>query len=94
MKGSVYEENFFIVYDALVLITSKEKMNWMIKNGYSHGWLLPFNILQDGTSYAGRPVGNKPKFTTFDNLLNCDILHSLRMFSVLRRYIVDGEETD
>ena len=29
-----------------------------------------------------------------DNLLNCDILHSLRMHSVLRCYILDGEETD
>ena len=29
-----------------------------------------------------------------DNLLNRDILHSLRMHSVLSRYIVDGEETN
>ena len=31
---------------------------------------------------------------TLDNSLNRDILHSLRMHSVLSRYIVDGEKTN
>ena len=66
----------------------------MRKNGYLHRWLLPLNGLQDGTPYAGRPVGNSPNFMLLDNSLNRDILHSLRMHSVLSRYIVDGEEND
>ena len=54
--------------------------------------MLPLNGLQDGTPYAGRPVGNSPEFMPLDNSLNRDILNFLRMHSVLRRYIVDGEE--
>ena len=29
MKGSVHEDDFYIVHDALVLMTSKETVNWM-----------------------------------------------------------------
>ena len=58
-----------------------------------HRWLLPMNGLQDGTPYSGRPVGNSTEFMPLDNSLNRDILHSLRMHSVLSYYIVDGEET-
>ena len=61
-KGSLHEENFFIVHDALVLMTAKETINWMRQNRYLHRWFLPLNGLQDGTRYAGRPVGNIPKF--------------------------------
>ena len=94
MKGSVHEDNFFIFHDALVLITAKEKINWMRKNGYLHQWLLPLNEIQDGTPYAVCSVGNIPEFMSLDNLLNRDILHSLRMHIFLSCYIVDGEETD
>ena len=66
----------------------------MIYNGYLYRWFLPLNGLQDGTPYSGRPVGNISEFMTLDNLLTRDILHSLRMHSVLSRYIVDGEETN
>ena len=34
MKGSVHEGNFYIVDNALVLMTAKETINWMRKNGY------------------------------------------------------------
>ena len=43
MKWSVHKDDFFIVHDALVLITAKETINLMIKNGYLHQWLLPLN---------------------------------------------------
>ena len=56
--------------------------------------MLPLNGMQDGTPYAGSPVGNISEFMPLDNSLNSDILHSLRMHSVLRCYILDGEETD
>ena len=54
----------------------------------------PLNGLQDGTPYAGRPVGNIPEFMPLDNSLNRDIFKSLQIHSVLSRYILDGEETD
>ena len=87
------EDNFFIVHNALVLMTAKEKINCMRHNSYSHRWLLPLNGMQDGTPYAVCPVGDSPEFMPLDNLLNCDILHSLRMHIVLSFYILDGEET-
>ena len=43
MKGSVHEENFFIVHSALVLMKAKETINFMRQNGYLHRWLLPLN---------------------------------------------------
>ena len=94
MKGSVQEDDFFIVHDALVLMTAKETINWTKKNGYLHRWLLPLNGLQDGTLCASRSVGNSPEFIPLDNSLNSDILNSLRMHSVLSCYILYGEETD
>ena len=88
MKGSVHEDDFFIVHNALLLMTAKETINWMIQKGYLHRWMIPLNGLQDSTPYAGRPVGNSPDFMPLDNSLNRDILHSLRMHSVLSHYIV------
>ena len=54
MKGSVHEDDFFIVHGALVLMTAKETIKRMKeKNGF-HRWFLPMNGLQDGTPYDGR----------------------------------------
>ena len=86
MKGSVNEGVFFIVHDALVLMTAKETMIWMKENNCFHRWLLPMNGLQDGTLYARRPVGNSPEITPLYNSLNRDILHSLRFYCVLSRF--------
>ena len=36
MKGSVHEDNLFVVHDALMLIKTKEIINWMRQNGYLH----------------------------------------------------------
>ena len=52
------------------------------------------NGFQDGTPYAGRPVGNRPEFMPLANSLNRDILHSLRFHSVLSHFVLDGEGTD
>ena len=41
MKGSFHEDNLFTVHNALVLLTAKETINWIRKNGYLHRWLLP-----------------------------------------------------
>ena len=55
MKGSVHEDDLFIVRDALVLMTSKETITWMKENNYFHHWFLPMNGLQDGRPYVGCP---------------------------------------
>ena len=94
MKGSVHEDDFFIFHDALVLMTTKEMFEWMKEKNYFHRWLLPMNGLHDRTPYAGRPVGNSPKFMPLDKSLNRDILHSLRFRCVLSRFVLDGEGTD
>ena len=45
IKGSVREDDFFIVHDALVLMTAKEAIKWMKENNCFHRWLLPMNGL-------------------------------------------------
>ena len=94
MKGSLHEDNFFIVHDALVLMTAKETIQWMKEKNYYHRLLLPMNGFQDGTPYAGRPVGNSPEFMTLENSLNRDILNSLRFHCVLSLFVLDREGTD
>ena len=51
------------------------------------------NGFQDGTPYAGRIVGNSPRFTPLDNSLNRDILYSFIFHCVLSRFVLDGEGT-
>ena len=94
MKGSVHEDDFFIVYGAILLMASKETIKWMKEKNYFHRSLLPMNGLQDRTPYAGRPVGNSPEFMPLDNSLNRDILHSLHFHCVLSRFLLDREGTD
>ena len=94
MKGSVHEDDFFIVHDDLVLMAAKETIQWMNEKNYFHRWLLPVNGLQDGTTYAGSPVVNSPEFMPLDNILNRYILNSLRFHCVLSRFVLDGEGPD
>ena len=44
-KGSVHEDDLYIVHDALVLMAAKETIKWMKQKGYLHHWLLPLNGL-------------------------------------------------
>ena len=53
MKGSMHEDNLFIVHDALVLMIAKEMITWVREKNYSHFWFLLMNGLQDRTPYAG-----------------------------------------
>ena len=52
------------------------------------------NGLQDGTPYAGCPVGNSPEFMPLDNSLDREILRSLHFHYVLSRFVLDGERTE
>ena len=67
MKGSVHEDDFYIVHNALVLMIAKETIKCMKYNDYSPKWLIPLNGMQYGTPYDGRPVGNIPKLMPLDN---------------------------
>ena len=75
-------------------MTAKETIKWIKEKNCFHRWLLPMNGLQDGTPYAGSPVGNSPEFTPLYHSLNRDILQSLRFHCVLSRFFLDGEGTD
>ena len=86
MKGSVHEDDLFIIHDALVLMTSKETIIWRKENNFLYCWLMPMNGLQDETTYSGRPVGNIPNVMPLDNSLNREILHSLSFHCVLSRF--------
>ena len=94
-KGSVHEDDLYIVHDALVLMAAKETIKRMKQKGYLHHCLIPPYGLQDGTTYAVRPVGNIPKFVPLDNILNSlnrDILQSFRFHCVLSLSIIYGKE--
>ena len=93
MKGSVHKDDLFIFQDALVLMAEKETIKWMRQKGYLYIFFLSLNGLQNGTPYAGRPVGSILKSMPLDNSLHCDILHSLHYNSVLSRCILYGEVT-
>ena len=53
IKGSVREDNLFIVHDVLLLMTANETIKWMKEKNWFHRWLLPMNGFQEGTPYAG-----------------------------------------
>ena len=89
-RRSLHEYEFFIVHYALVLMTAKETIEWMKENNFFHRWLLPMNGLQEGTPYAERPVGNIPKFMPLYNILNRDIINSLRFHCILRLFVHPG----
>ena len=73
MKGSVNEDYFLIVHNALQLMRAKTKITWMQKNKFLHIWL---DGLQDGTPYSGWPVGNSTNLIPLYGIHNRDILHS------------------
>ena len=56
MKGTVHEDDLFIVHDDLVFMTAKETIIWTKENKCFHPWFLPMNIFQYGTPYAGRDL--------------------------------------
>ena len=93
MKGSVHEDDFFIVHDDLALMTANKTIAWMKEKNYLHFWLITMNIFQDVTPCAGRPVGNSPGFMLLDNSRNRDIFHSFHFHCVLSYFVLDGEGT-
>ena len=56
MKGSVHEDIFFIINDALVPMTANETIKCMKEKNYFHRCFLLINGLQYGKPYSGRPL--------------------------------------
>ena len=88
MKTIFYSARFVGTHDR------KDSDNMDAKNNYLHRCFLPFNRLQDGMTYAGRPVVNSPEFMPLGNSLDRDILHSFRFHCVLSRFVLKGEGND
>ena len=81
MSGTSHANDWYIMHDALSLMTAKETKQWMRTQTidgktYFDRWLIPKNNLNKGTAYHERPVGNSPEFMPLDNSLNNDIKSS------------------
>ena len=50
INGSVHEDDFFIVHDALVLMTAKETIKWMKEKNFYHRWFPP-RLAQNGSTH-------------------------------------------
>jgi len=59
-EGTAHEDTWYFYYDALKQLTAKSIVEWMKQEGYYERWLIPQLGLNDGTTYAGRPMGNRP----------------------------------
>jgi hypothetical protein len=77
MKGTKHEDDWVFYHDALTLMTAKETVEWMKKEGHFERWLLPANGLHtDDASlkyYFMKPVGNSPEMMPWDTSLNQDV---------------------
>ena len=73
MEGTLYEDNWMFYHDALTQLKCKRAKAWMETKGYLKRWVLPVNGLNDGTVYAGRPVGNSPELMPLDCSLFKDV---------------------
>ena len=73
MEGTLYEDNWMFYHDALTQLKCKRTKAWMETKGYLKRWVLPVNGLNDGTVYAGRPVGNSPELMPLDCSLFKDV---------------------
>ena len=74
-----FKDNFYFFHDALLLMTSKGTVEWMKEKGIYKHWLLPMKGLNEGTRYAGRPVGDSPELMPLDSTLNKDVDDAVKM---------------
>jgi predicted flap endonuclease-1-like 5' DNA nuclease len=81
-RGTTHEKTFRIYHDALSQLTADETKTWL-KTQFHEGrswfdiWITPLHGLNDGTCYAGRPVGNSPELMPLDCSLLADLSHDL-----------------
>ena len=82
MKGANYEDNWFFYHDALTLMTWTSSMKWMEDQGILKHWLLPEQVLNAGTTYALKPIGNSPELMPLDCSLFQDVILGLRIYII------------
>jgi hypothetical protein len=97
MKGTKHEKDWLIDHDALIQLTNDRTIEWM-KNKvdgdgvtYYDRWLLPQHGLNDGTAFAGRPVGNHPEHMPPDSTLNKDEDDCVHYQVVLTDHLKDDD---
>ena len=73
MSNSVHADDWFFQHDALTQMTCLDTIDWIKSKGYYRRWLLPELGINNGTIYAGRPIGNSPEFMAWDCSLNKDV---------------------
>jgi hypothetical protein len=82
MKGTKHENDWVFYHDALSLMTAKETVEWMKKEGHYQRWILPKNGLHSDdktlSAYLHQPVGNSPENMPWDTLLNQDVKKAVK----------------
>ena len=73
MENSMHSGDWLFQHDALTQMTCHETIDWMKSKDFYKRWMLPELGVNDGTTYAGRPVGNSPEFMAWDCSLNKDV---------------------
>ncbi|RHY93726.1 hypothetical protein DYB35_010310 [Aphanomyces astaci] len=73
MHNTAHAEDWMFMHDALSQMTCKSTIQWMKEKNYHRRWILPELGLNDGTRFAGRPVGNSPELMPWDCSLNKDV---------------------
>ena len=73
IKGTKHEEDWVFYHDALTQLKCQKTMEWMETNGYLKRWVLSMNGANEGTKFAGRPVGNSPEMMCLDCSLFKDV---------------------
>ena len=77
MQGTIYEDNWYFYHDSLSLITCAECIEWRKKEVIYKHWLLPREVLNEGTDYSDKPNANSMEFIPLDCSLFQDIYLAL-----------------
>ena len=81
-NGTKGEKTWMLYHDALSLMTSKECKKIMEERGILDRWILSELVLNGGTPYANRTVGNSPEIMPLDCSLNKDIHEGVRRYCI------------
>ena len=87
--GTVHEDDWYFYHDALKQLTAKSTVKWMKERDIYKRWLIPQLGINAGTTYFGRPVGNRPEWMPLDNSLNNDIQSVLSLHCTITAHIED-----
>lgn len=66
IEQTFHKDEWHFYHDALSLMTFKDCVDYMKREGIYKHWLLPKCGLNEGTEYSQRPVGNSPEMMPLD----------------------------